>query len=304
MPVGRPTDEGLVRGSRHYSGGHGNVGVPMHWHCPACGQENLGRLLEAGCLHCGSGDPAKNRAGVPPVAPPPPAQHTATEYDRRRDEANQREAQAQVQARSRHQVEQATKIYRLLEYVVKPGKDLDAVLRNSLVGRIEFDWGSLTATIVDTLDPVQEDRLRMARMQPGVWLANRDAMQGTPRSVQERSREAGRPVIALSPAEQAAIHRHFEEKRMAPRIEVPDTGPTPTAEHIRWATGLLDLGGPALVYTLALGLQAIAEEVGASMEAEKFLSQADCLSLANALMGVLPTGWLEGKETTDDGPIT
>ena len=61
MPVG---------GSRHYEGGGlGHIGV---WHCPTCGEDNLGPL-EDGCAVCGAGRPGRHvgvGAGAPPPAPP------------------------------------------------------------------------------------------------------------------------------------------------------------------------------------------------------------------------------------------
>lgn len=59
--LGGPTT-GEVGGSRHYSGV--GLGVLTSWKCPACAQENTGKL-EAGCSHCGSGSQPARHIGVP-----------------------------------------------------------------------------------------------------------------------------------------------------------------------------------------------------------------------------------------------
>ena len=59
-----------VGGSRHYDGGGlGPIGI---WHCPTCGEDNAGPMVE-GCAVCGAGRPGRHvgvGAGAPPPAPP------------------------------------------------------------------------------------------------------------------------------------------------------------------------------------------------------------------------------------------
>lgn len=57
-----PTSE-KVGGPRHYKGSE--VGARLPWNCPACGKENIGRLVGEGCEACGSGVEAAKHVGVP-----------------------------------------------------------------------------------------------------------------------------------------------------------------------------------------------------------------------------------------------
>lgn len=57
--------ESRIRGG-HYEGPEASVEAP--WKCPACGVENLGRLV-LGCSSCGSGKPGIH-VGIPLPTPP------------------------------------------------------------------------------------------------------------------------------------------------------------------------------------------------------------------------------------------
>lgn len=52
-----------VGGPRHYTGSEAGARLP--WNCPACGKENVGRLVGEGCEACGSGVEAAKHVGVP-----------------------------------------------------------------------------------------------------------------------------------------------------------------------------------------------------------------------------------------------
>jgi hypothetical protein len=206
----------------------------------------------------------------------------------------------------------ATKIYRLIEYVITdPGAGAE-VLRRSLIGRLTFPWGAITGAIVDTLDGTQEDRLRMARMQPGVWVGN------TAASVTDRSGPPTPATIAqvkalmdngLTHYEEAAIAEHYRTKETP--MELPDTGPAFTSEQARFAHALYDLAesitpgrGYAFVHTLALALSNVSVELDGNMEPEKFMPSAAALQLANALMQLIPEDWNPQPEGETDGGIT
>lgn len=285
MPIGKPTPDGeIVHGSRHYSGGHGSLGRVGMWSCPSCGKQNDGQPLEHGCLHCGAGDQRQGRAGQ--VEEQPVAKVTAPTVPDRRQLGD-------TVARSVPPAAPlpSTRILRLLEYVIAPGQDADETLRRSLVGRMTFPWGTLTATIVDSCDSRQEDLLRLARMQPGVWIGN--PTTPTPLPPGFISREEG---------ERRALE-YFErehQKDVRKRMEPPDTGPAFSVQDEQIARQLELLGGYRLCYTLALGLQSIADEAGT--DPTRFLSTESCLSLANALMQQVPAEWLEGAEPPEDQP--
>lgn len=296
MPVGKPDADGnVVMGSRHTraAGGLGPVGP---WDCPACGLKNEARAVEKGCLHCGSGDPTKSRAADPTVDParPPQVQQRVT----RPVAAPLRPVDVPVQT------ERATTrtIYRLIEYVITDAAAGREVLRRSLVGTMTFPWGQLTGAIIDSLDGQQEDRLRMARMQPGVWLGN-SVVSDQPAPVAPRARrqnEMERKVV-LSLQEEADITAHFARKLP---METPDTGPAFTSEQARFARALYDLAesitrgsGYAFVHTLALALSNVALELEGNMEPEKFMPSAECLQLANALIQLIPADWDPAEAT-------
>lgn len=297
MPLGKPGQDGdVVPASRHYGGQSGTLGVARLWECPACGRKVEGRTPEQGCPHCGAGDPAQVPARPAsideeershPVAPTPP----------RPQPKGERVADVAAGAPPRLQ---ATRVLRLIEYLIAPGQDATEVLRRSLVGTIPMAWGTITGTIVDSVDLNQEDRLRLAKLQPGVWIANERAMElgGFDSRRASRapenptgSRESGvapRPgTLLLTVAEQAAIAAHFERKAMP----TPDVGMPFTILQGQHAQMLLEIGGFKLCYTLALALQGIAEELAGNSEPEKFLTSQEALQLATALLAQVPDDW-------------
>lgn len=298
MPLGKPTPDGdIVMGSRHYRGGHGSLGTLASWNCPACGKQNDGQKLEHGCLHCGAGDQRQGRAGSA-TAPRPKTVETSLEGlpgkpGLGHEVGRGRSPMITAPAGPSNQIGPAPlRILRLIEYVIHPGMDVDTTLRNSLVGRMDYAWGTLTATIVDSCDPRQEDLLGLARKQPGVWLANKNAL-----------READHPLRDYAVVSERSSYRtfipeiagsnpvHGTTARQEPP-PMPDTGPPFTAQQYAIAADLFRFGGATLCYTVALGLQAIAEEAGT--DTSRFLSTDDCLALANALMQQVPSDWLEG----------
>lgn len=293
MPLGKPTDDGdIVPGSRHYTGTPHPLGAVATWNCPACGKQNDGQKIENGCLHCGAGDQRQGRAGAqagaaaatrsaPVTGSPPPG--AGVEPSRRPYvEEMGRDPHEPMRARK----EAGERILRLVEYLITPGHDADLTLRNSLVGRMDFAWGSLTATIVDSCDARQEDLLRLARRQPGVWVGNQDAMnQARPTAQQPFVAEEGR-ATRLFPA-----YLHHELQEQKEQMEMPQTGPPFTTGDQALAERIVLLGGLKLAYTLALALQTIAEELVGNMEPEKFLTREEALALANALMSQVPEGW-------------
>lgn len=63
-PVNWGTLKPEARGTRLYAGPEAEQRFP--WNCPACGNEQQGRL-EDGCQHCGSGKQAAVHVGVDPI---------------------------------------------------------------------------------------------------------------------------------------------------------------------------------------------------------------------------------------------
>lgn len=200
-----------------------------------------------------------------------------------------------------------TRILRLIEYLVHPGQDFDPVLRRSLVGRIDMGWGSLTATIVDSCDDRQEDLLGLARKQPGVWLANPEAMEpkapGT-WSGFPQPREFVAPTQATFNKVKKVMQDGMDEIQRRSQMEMPDTGPAFTEGDQQTAHNIMRLWGLRLTNTLALALGSIAEELAGNSEPHKFLSSAECLSLANALLHEIPDDWQgeEGQEVEPPDP--
>lgn len=293
-PLGKPTDDGeIVPGSRHYGGK--TLGEVRIWKCPACGIQNDGRTPAQGCVHCGAGDPRKSKAAAAqPAVPQEPSR-----IEGRPAERGTRERPSMpfpVVPR----VETPLRVLRLIEYLFTPGETSpDAVLRRSLVGRMDLPWGSITATIVDTLDTRQEDLLTLARRQPGVWLANPEAMdhadrRGLPQTTRDILNRFGRgsPMADTPDA--------------PPPPALPDTGPPFSAQEQRIAGLIFNAGGSKLCYTLALALQTLAEELQANMEPGKFLTQEEALALANALMQEIPEDWQGDsvQEETDGSAAT
>lgn len=315
MPVGRPSpdDDGtIVPASRNYRGR--TMGELTVWNCPACGKKNEGRPLQVGCAHCGAGDPVKSRAG------------TATGPERRAAEPVQRttarraatvppgppsvEAPGEIRPAKAMAAATGTRILRMVEYLIKPGHNIDEVLRRSLVGRMDLAWGTLTGTIVDSIDQNQEDRLRLAKLQPGVWIANQRAgelAQATapdtpmPPEVLDTFDEFDRKM-----RQRLGAHNALQEPLMAddstPQdLIVPDTGPPYTQEQFNIAQMIYHLGAAKLCYTLALALQNVAQELEGNSEPDKFLSGEECLQFAEAFMQQVPPDWQGDKEEGADG---
>ena len=168
------------------------------------------------------------------------------------------------------------RILRLLEYLIAPGQSNDEGLRRSLVGRAEFPWGTLTATIVDSLDARQEDLLQLARRQPGVWIANPDAMRGGVTS----------PVTLRRDTQPVARRSHMD----TPPAPL-DLGTSVPRSVLDLAHAITNLGGYKLAYTLALALDNIAIELAETNEPEKFLTGDACNELAQAFMQQIPPDW-------------
>lgn len=302
-PLGKPGPAGtVVSAGRHY-GGAATLGVATVWTCPACGGKVEGRLIEQGCPTCGAGDPLKGQAGMERTE----GAREAAEYTNKAvveaDTTQPAPSYLPTPPRLAPQA-QVTRIVRLLEYLIAPGQDATDILRRSLVGTLQFPWGQLTGTIVDSVDLNQEDRLRVAKLQPGVWLARERALELQPQHptllpvIGAVGRVPDRQTILLTDAEKAAIAAHYERKAMP----TPDVGMPFTETQQKIAGAIADLGGYRLTYTLALALQGIAEELNASSEPEKFLSSQEALQLATALLDRVPSEWLEGQEPDAQQP--
>lgn len=304
MPIGKPTPEGdIVPGSR-FSQQAGRLQVSA-WNCPACGVKNEGRKPELGCAHCGSGDQGKS-AGGSPVGPSKESRATvpataSSSWERVRppQPAN---GGPQPTESIQSRVGAPAKIYRLIEYLVADPALVQDVLRRSLVGTLHFPWGQLTGTIVDTLDLTQEDRLRMARMQPGVWLGNPPT--GTGPAIQRipRTLMTNIDAVVINEFQRAAAARE------AAAMEPPDTGPAFSEATRRFAQALYDLAesieagsGLRFIHTLALALSGVAQELQGNMEPEKFMPSEAALALANALLHLIPADW---TGETDERPAT
>lgn len=274
MPLGRPASDGTLQASsRHYRGGQG-LGVLHTWNCPACGVLNEGSLAQ-GCAACGAGDERQGTAGTGQI------ERRAEGEALTEPLGTVLKSRSSVTSVPRHGVESVPPhtIYRLIEYVVNPGKDVTLTLRNSLVGRLTMDWGTLTGTIIDSLDAQQEDRLRMARMQPGVWMGNTEVM----RHDQTRVREAATDRALVYSAQD---YQQVQDAKMT-------TSPYRLIEYVvaERAEQVVALLGLRVAHTLALALSGIAEELAQNSEPEKFLSRDECLGLAQALMNLIPEDW-------------
>lgn len=249
---------------------HGSLGDPSVWDCPACGAQNSGRRPEQGCEHCGAGDPLQSRAGSPVTGSVRPGDDLPAGIQPRVSEP----ARPAPVIRPEGQ-----RLYRLIEYALHPGADISEVLRRSLVGSLPMQWGTLTGVIVDTLDPQQEDRLKMARLQPGVWLAHPEAIHEAPRAPQQ---------IVVHPAVVGRMTFRESNLREAPQMITPDTGVPYPREIADGAASLLQWFGPRFCYTLSLALSNVAPELAAIDEPERFLPMAECQQWAQALLDVVP----------------
>jgi hypothetical protein len=190
-------------------------------------------------------------------------------------------------------------VLRLIEYLIAPDANADDVLRNSLVGRMNFAWGQLTATIVDSADLRQEDLLGMARRQPGVWLANPNA------TVLQSALAMGKVNTSLlSRQDEARITADLAEVRQTrmgsplPPAPIPSTEITPTTGY-PYAAGdallarqIVEIGGYLLAHTLSLALSSIAPELEENSDSGKFMDRDAALRLAQALMDEIPDAWI------------
>lgn len=316
MPVGRPDPDGdgVISAHRGYRGK--TLGPVVAWECPSCGKKNDGRQPEQGCGHCGAGDPHKSRAGAAQESPRPAAPKVVPRRPALQPDTLSalEPPPPQVQQLMGHagqfKQQDPLRILRLIEYRIKPGQNIKDVLRRSLVGTMDMGWGTITGTIVDSIDANQEDRLRIAHLQPGVWVANQYAME-----LQEKGIKDDPPHERAIPYNQAvgkylqefdAAHNAMQEKLMPestqpPPPPVPDTGPAFSPVQFSQAQAILTIGGVKLCYTLALALQSIAQELEGNSEPEKFLSAEEALQLANALMQQVPENWTgEGEGENAD----
>lgn len=297
-PIGKPAPdgEGIVSASRFGRAAGDGLGPAGPWKCPACGVQNDGRI-EKGCVHCGSGDPTKSRAGKPPAPSVELAQAAAQDLVQRA-KAAAGEAKAQggnrVVAAGQPQMQ---RILRVIEYLIKPDHNADDVLRNSLVGRMDFAWGSLTGVMVDSMDLRQEDLLGLARRQPGVWLANPNAMvlqaalsQGKVPNIDPTN--AKRLLdVDTGPRPRPTMTQPLPPADL-PDLTTPDTGVSFDINDKRMAWELITIGGYQLAHTLALALGTIAEELESNADSERLLSKDQALRLANAIMFLIPDEWL------------
>lgn len=280
---------------------HGSLGPVGEWDCPACGVKNSGRKPELGCAHCGSGDPTKGKAGQQKGGKGREATEP-NEVNRAPADLRMRPALAAMGHRQVEQDRQTQplRILRLIEYLITPGENVDLTLRRSLVGRMDFSWGTLTGTIVDSCDDRQEDLLQLARRQPGVWLANELMMREQDQGGRVRLPPGGRaPENPPGRGESGVAPRPGPLRQEREMPEPPDLGPRVPREDERLAAEITKLGGYVLAYTLALALQTISEELADNMEPLKFLTQSEALALANALMQQIPQDWDPQPEVAD-----
>lgn len=269
---------------------HGSLGDPTVWDCPACGAQNTGRRPEQGCGSCGSGDPLQSQAGLPLVEQGTgginPGGGIPSTYGRKLPSVGP--AEETLHSRSPLVPTAPQRIYRLIEYAFNPGAQYDDMLRRSLVGRIEMPWGTLTATIVDTVDSQQEDRLKMARMQPGVWLAEPEAMHKAAHPLQTMSYEEGaRRALEYFETEHQKRTRPLRQETVMP-LETQ----VPNADEIRASARTFYLSfGARLTHTVAFALSSIASALTENSEPEKFLTGTECLQWAEALLLQVPLDW-------------
>jgi hypothetical protein len=186
----------------------------------------------------------------------------------------------------------------MIEYIFSPGADIDAILRRSLVGRVAMGNVQITASIVDSIDQTQEDRLRMARMQPGVWLANELAMQAPPSPSGYETNRGYREHL------QDTVRTLLDKQKASMMTDAapPDTGPAFSPIERSLAQTLLAAVGPRAGHTIALALSSIAEELEGNSEPHKFLSKDECLSLASAIMRALGDWEGDVPEPAEDEP--
>lgn len=275
---------------RAYRGRPDPLGALPVWDCPGCGMQNDARRPEEGCVHCSAGVPGV--AGEPPERASTPERSVPDTSPRRAEPKRDRDAGQAAPS-------QGSKVYRLLEYTVLPGHEeaFEHGLRNSLVGRYGFAWGQIIATIVDSVDSRQADLIGLASRQPGVWLGGPGAAvpQG-PRRTLPYGTAAGRSFT------QPHSRQAEEAFRVAAQSPTPPTGPAFDEHDTKLATAIVEIAGFAACYTLAMALNSFAAAVeGETMEPEKYLTAQECLSLANALLSVIPEDWQPDAAAPPEG---
>lgn len=233
--------------SRQMGSGAGYV-----WTCVSCGEKNEGRPLEQGCGFCGVGDPTK-------APPAPAADRGAATGEPLRSPADPPSARSVSQrSGARREPETGLKIYRLLEYTFATEQAMRETLQRSLVGQVHLGHVSITGCIVDDVSLLQEDRLRMARLQPGVWLSG-------PKQTEPMD------------------HPSIEEFGKDPVVPQP---PRPTALSLDLTQALRPLP-LAFLRTLFLGLSSVVAELPTTPSTE-YLTRAEAESLIYWLESILP----------------
>lgn len=286
MPLG--TDEGNPRHGRN----RGGLGEPLIWPCPACGEKNEGRRPEEGCVHCGSGVPKVQEA-------PAPAPVKAAKVEALGPTSTFRfEPKPAAPALKR--------ILRLIEYEFDTPEALESTLQRSLVGRVNLGNLRITGCIVDDLSLTQEDRLRMAKMQPGVWLGQREQTQRSVASLLElggfESRRASRasenptgggesgvaphPGVFDREAYLREQYRGMQNIYAPPKEELQPMAPTFTV-RASLAISAIATFPPYVQRTLQLALM-VAMEQFADLDPEEFLTQAEIAQVLSWLEVALP----------------
>jgi hypothetical protein len=200
-------------------------------------------------------------------------------------------------------------VTRIVQYACLPGYEtqLEEILLKSLVGKVQLEWGTMTAAVVDDLSPRQQDILGLLGRQPGVWEARKirplDGNQPGPSPLQRAidDAKAGRPRVSVPPTparETPAWFREEVEAAMTDRI-VPDTGPTFSVLDQQLAKALVSLCGLQVAYTIAVALQSME---GVTDDDPKLLKSQECYALANAIIQLIPDEYLQ--ETPPPAPST
>jgi len=288
-PVGRMDEDD--RPLRQYRGKPNPLGVLSEWVCPSCLQK-VERPFEQGCNHCGMGVPG----------PSPSAEARYTEESRRALDPTAAMIRDELATPSPGWTGTTPKpasaslvVTRIIQYLVHPGKEaaFEVSLQRALVGKYSFDWGTITAAIVDDLSARQVDILSLANRQPGVWLGG-PRPASFPQTVQVGDWRVTAlsplmPLIGVLPVDSVPI--------------VPNTGPLFSSTQRDHAQTLVRLFGLSFAYTVALALQNYAELAGEeAMEPGRILTPQDCLAMANALMQEIPDQWQESEPAPPSAP--
>ena len=245
----------LERGSRF--GRHGTLGQAAVWDCPNCGEKQIGRRPEDGCGSCGVGTPAHT---------PPAPKLSASTPTASTEVPSATPLWTGDSARGFERVQPEThRIYRLIEYTFQPGASVDAILRRSLIGRMDLGAVAITGCIVDDLTNLQQDRLKMARMQPGVWSGKQLADEGS------------RPVLGWVPPD---FQREFLPRKVP--TMTPPTTIDPRPFGFSW-----DQVPTPLLRVIHLGLIAVLEELP-TKPSEEYLSRAQVVAIISEIEALLP----------------